>query len=475
VIDPETGLTPERYRADVKWSVANAAADMYSSLVMIAAFTDREALEDVLRRALLTERQRAQRIGPLPDDLHLKTLEFVHAEPSLRRSIFGASEWCRDGLLRITENLGPKTPWQKRMEDLAAEIIRRAPKETRFGPVPRGDHEVDGEMLQILSRLYWITGDARYRQWAERIGDAHLFDEPPQQSTRLRLRDHGGEIIAGLAELFVMTWYENPAKADRYRPVLRDLLDRVLEVGRAPDGMLYDVVNLKEGTVTSSALIDTWGYVYNAHLAYDMVTGENRYRPRIIEALRSLSERYMDHRWGGSDDYADSIESAIVLDNRLHVEGVEAWITKTIPQMWAMQKPDGTVNRRYDDGSFARTSILVAGLASQGIRAEPWREDLRLGAAADGRSLHVTLCADAPWTGRLRFDHARSRRDLHLPLNYPRINELPEWMVVAESASYEVTVDGGPARRLKGSALIEGLPLEVEAASELRLLLRTTE
>ena len=56
---------------------------------------------------------------------------------------------------------------------------------------------------------------------------------------------------------------------------LRELLDRVLEVGRAPDGMLYNVIDPLHGKVLDGRIIDTWGYVYNAHLTYDLVTGEN--------------------------------------------------------------------------------------------------------------------------------------------------------------------------------------------------------
>ncbi len=431
IINPETGLVPQSYVSNSRWTVANSAADLYSSLVMVASFSNRQAMNGTLRRALATERKHAERIGHLPDDLDLKTLKFVHAKPSLGRSMYGASEWCRDGLLRITEILGPDTPWADRLIELADEIMARASVQARFGPLP-GGIEVCGEMLQTLSRLYALTGEEKYRTWAERIGDYYFFEKPPQKSTRLQLRDHGGEIISGLSELFVMTSRADSAKAARYRQPFRELLDRVLEIGQAPDGMLYDIIDPLNGKVISKGLTDpkkgintNWGYTCNAHCTYDMVTGENRYRDRILKALRALPAHYMDYEISG-DNCADFIEQAIVLNNRFHVEGVEEWIARMIHRLWAPQKADGSVGDRYGShSSFGRTSILCATLCSQGVRAEPWREDLRLGAVASGNEVYVLLRSDKSWVGRLCFDFARSREVFHLPFNYPRINELP--------------------------------------------------
>lgn len=485
-IDPQLGLVPQEYQGPQRWTVANAAADLYSSLVMCAAFVDRSALDGVLRQAIATERRYAQRIGCLPDDLDLRSLKFLHPEPSAARSIFGASEWCRDGLLRITEILGPGTPWSERLAELATEIMLKAEVPTSRGPIPRGDHEIDGEMLQTLSRLYWLTGEAKYLAWARRIGEYHLFDRPPHKGHSLRLRDHGGEIISGLAELFVAVSAADPAQAVRYREPLRAMLDRVLEIGQAPDGMLYNLIDPLEGKVLAKGLrpgsegINTnWGYTCNAHCSYDMATGEQRYTQRVLKALAALPAGYMDDApyqdpvWRGSSDYfADFIENAIVLHNRFRVEGVEAWAERTIRRMWAFQQPDGTVNRHYHDGSFGRTTILFARLLSEGTRVEPWREDLCWGAVASGDAVRVVLRAQRPWSGRLIFDRERFREVLRLPLNYPRINELPEWYTVASAAAYEVSVDGKASRSMRGAELAAGLALRLEPGRETGVLVR---
>jgi len=482
-IDPQTGLAPQRYDRNAVWTVANAAADLYSSLVMDAAFVDRQAMETTLIRALETERKHAERIGHLPDDLDVHTLQFVHPQPSLARSQYGASEWCRDGLLRITEILGTDTPWFERLTELADEIMLRADVQSPRGPLP-GNIEVCGEMLQTLSRLHAITSDEKYREWAERIGDYYLFDAPPHRSTQLRLRDHGGEILSGLAEMYAMTSRADPAKAATYEEPLRDMLDRVMEIGQMPDGMFANVINPRDGLVISVGLRNpkqgtntNWSYTCNAHCTYDLVTGGNRYGPRIEKALAALpkyysgDDRFQDKVWFGSSDYfADFLENAMAMVNRYPVDGVEQWVAATIPRMWAFQREDGTVNRHYHDGSFGRTSVLFARMCSRGLRVDPWREDLCLGAAEHDGSLYVSLHADRPWSGRLLFDYPRWDAVLHLPANYPRINELTEWYVVSPSARYIVIRDDREACELPGESLIEGLPVRLEEGGETRII-----
>ncbi|NLE39982.1 MAG: hypothetical protein GX621_18345, partial [Pirellulaceae bacterium] len=129
-IDPETGLVPQRYDGPQFWTVANSAADIYSSLVLDAIFVNRPAMDGVLKRALTTERERAQRIGVLPDDIDLETFTFRQAEPSFSRIQFSASEWCRDGLLRVTEILGTDNPWFERMAELSDAIMTHADVES---------------------------------------------------------------------------------------------------------------------------------------------------------------------------------------------------------------------------------------------------------------------------------------------------------------------------------------------------------
>ena len=58
---------------------------------------------------------------------------------------------------------------------------------------------------------------------------------------------------------------------------------------------------------------------------------------------------------------------------------------------------------------------------------------------------------------------------MHLPLDYPRINQFPEWFTVAEGDRLAVREEGGREQRVDGSALRTGLPLELAAGQERRL------
>ena len=73
---------------------------------------------------------------------------------------------------------------------------------------------------------------------------------------------------------------------------------------------------------------------------------------------------------------------------------------------------------------------------TQGVHAEPWRPDVRIGAVRETGGIAISIAADRPWQGRLIFDRARHRAFMKLPIDYPRINQFPEWFVVEPGRSY---------------------------------------
>jgi hypothetical protein len=172
----------------------------------------------------------------IPGNLNLTTGELGPL------SMFGAGEYAKDGLLTVTEYLG-LTPWYYRMVDMVADAMEHASIETRFGKLPASDSELNGDYLQVLARLGNMTGDQRFVEWARRIADAYIDEVIPGShgvpsgkwdftshtgDQRLRLRDHGNELIVGLVLQYANEQRWKTPRAETWRPVIAAMLDRVL-------------------------------------------------------------------------------------------------------------------------------------------------------------------------------------------------------------------------------------------------------
>jgi hypothetical protein len=293
---------------------------------------------------LNTEITLTSRIGSMPDTYDFTTQSLQ--ENSLASVIFGSSEYVKDGLLPLTEWLG-KSPWSDRMISIMDDIWAHTEVETGFGLVPSTSHEVAGELLQSLSRMFWMTGEQKYLDWALRLGDYFLLgnNHPTGDASTLRLRDHGNEVIAGLAELYATVSQIDPVKKESYRNPIHQMLDKILEIGRNSDGFLYDEIYPQSGT-HSSGLADTWGYVLNAHYTVYLIDGTREYRNAVIKALESTGLPYYTntHRFGEiMDGYADAIESALNLYNREYTGSAEIYMDSSIQKMWNLQQPDGII------------------------------------------------------------------------------------------------------------------------------------
>ena len=94
--------------------------------------------------------------------------------------------------------------------------------------------ETNGDLLQVLSRMYWFTGNRDYLEWAAEIADHYLNDKnlPTSGPGKLRIRDHGCEIISGLCEAYLAVSYVWPEKREAWQPFIHQMLDRILEAGR---------------------------------------------------------------------------------------------------------------------------------------------------------------------------------------------------------------------------------------------------
>jgi hypothetical protein len=469
--DPTTGLIPRNLtRSRDVWNAQDSAADNYPFMVLTCALVDRELFEGRMRQMLRTETRLTSRIDRLPDTWSFTKQDFQDDEPDLGRIIFGGSEYVKDGLLPLTEWLGP-SPWCERMLGIVDDVWKHAPVETPLGNIPSTNVEVNGEMLQALSRIYWMTGDRKYLDYALRLGDYYLLGEnhPTRDFTSLRLRDHGCEIVSGLSELYVAVSFADPTKREAYREPIHAMFDRILEVGRNEHGMLANRINPVTGEA-DARFCDTWGYNYNGVYAVSMIDDTEAYRQAVRHVLSNLTEHLTDYHWGSADEYADSIEGAINLYNRERVESATEWIDSEIRDMWSVQRPDGVVEGWHGDGNSARTAIMYALWKTQGLTVRPWRSDVRFGAVHHEGALCVSLVADEPWSGKLLFDKPRHKVQMHLPIDYPRINQFPEWFTVEADRQYSVAdLGAGSESRFSGEQLRDGIPVELDPREELRL------
>jgi hypothetical protein len=477
------------------WTPRNSGADLWPFMVIATYYTDKKLFES-MRTTLKSEIALASRVGPLPDDYDLTKSAFVYQPVNLGNVVFGSAEYVKDGLTPIMELIFDKDYFD-RMLPITTALCKNGTLQSKEGPLPWNDIEINGDVLLTLTRLYMATGDAAYLDCSKRIADYYLFENPVIASTNYRLRDHGGEVTSGLVEAYyAMKLSGMPAAdLDLRKVALKRLLDRILEVGRNADGMFYNAVDLVGGSPTDGGVADTWGYVYDGFYAYHMIEGETAYRDAVRSTLKNLgtNKTYRKYGWEGSwtdangdaigsqDGYADTLESAINLVNREPVPEALDWIETEIQVFFKKQRDDGVIEAWWGDGNFARTAMMYALMHTQGAYVDGWRKDVRIGAVRDAAgTLYVHLEADQPWTGKLCFDEPRHLTHLKLPIDYPRLNQFPEWFTVDAAASYAVTSPTtGSKETLAGKDLLACLPITLAAGAaqniEVKPLLRDSQ
>jgi hypothetical protein len=473
--DPKTGLLPRTLEGSWLWNAKDCAADNFPFLLLTGFVTGQHHIKQAGLRILERERELTPRLRSLPDTYDFAVGGFDKESFNKEAILFGASEYAKDGLMPITEWLGPG-PWMDLFRELVTDICAEADFETAVGKLPTANIEVHGELLQSLSRLYWMTGEDRFKDWAFRLADYYLLHEDLTERDSIRLRDHGCEVVSGLSEVYLIASRKDSDRHGRYQKPLYRLLDNILEKGVNEDGMMPDVYNPRTGEHLGKRLADTWGYVYNAFLTVAEVDGEQRYREAVSHALGNVF-KYLGQGWEGegADGYADSVEGALNLVNRIKSPAAERWIDESMPYILAKQRDDGIIEGWYGDGNSARTALMVALWKTQGLTAEPWREDLRLGAVrtADGRLL-VSLSAEWVFDGRLHFDRPRHLKDFHMPSDYPRINQFPEWFTVDQAGEYLVSTNDSSPQQMSGKELLD-FRVRLEKDSSIQIVIEPVQ
>ncbi len=468
--DPATGLIPRNLNKDAFWNAQDCAADNYPFLTLSAFFTDKDALNTKYRAMLDTEQRLCNRVGKLPDDYSFATKTFRSPEAKMDAVIFGASEYVKDGLIPLTERMGP-TAWSDRMLELIDGVWQHAGIETEAGKLPTTSHEVAGDLLQSMSRMYWMTGKPEYKEWTYRVASYFLDFHLPTKEDKLGLDDHGCEVISGLSEAYFIAAQEDPEIRERWKPSMHAMLDRILETGRDANGLLYNRINPVTGQILSEERTDNWGYNYLAYATVARLDSVERYHEAIRHALTNLPAA-QDYPWEGAraDGFADSLEGCINLMNRYPIPQAHAWADYTFERHIKLQRDTGVFEGWHGDGNSARTFIMYALWKSQGAWVESWRADIRVGAVRDSADgLLVEMRSEWPWEGRLRLDAPRHKEYLKIPSDYPRLNQFPEWFVAEKGKKYLVTVDAGQATEASGEELQQGIPVKLVTDTPCRI------
>jgi hypothetical protein len=475
--DPQIGLVPKSINKDKNlWNAKDNAADLFPFLLIAGKLLDKEN-EKLWLNIIKTEQEIC---GSLPCTIRIRPVSVK--KERLHAQIFGASEYAKDGLLAVSERFG-KGPWFDRLEEIMQAIILSAYIDTNYGKIASIDSEVNGEMLQVLSRLYWATNKPEYLQMAESIAEAYLFqilpnndflppqywdfrtNKPVPENAWIRLRDHGSEIIPGLVELYFLEKMQGKNKAQQYKENIQKLLDNILSAGRTKEGMWYSSIDNTTKKPTNQNFIDTWGYILNAYKMYDIAEETTFYSDEIQRTMRAAAG-LKSFPWEGlhHDGYADTIESMLYLLTWFDIPECHAWVDEEIGIMFNMQSHNGFVSSTYLDGNFIRTALLYAHYKTQGIMINPWRNDVYIGAAFDKNTddLYLFLYAHAPWEGQIKFDTLRHKDIWKLPIDYPRLNATPEWFTVVPQQDYSI-IDIKTGRKIiqSGQNLADGIAVNL--------------
>ena len=466
--DPVTGLIPRNLKDSPYWNAKDSAADNYPFMVLTSFFTDRELFDGRMKQILETEQRLCNRVGRLPDDWLFSTQAFRTPTPVMANLVFGASEYAKDGLLPLTEWLGPSV-WSDRMRGMVEDLWTFGAIDTEVGKIPATSHEVAGNLLQVMSRMYWMTGEETYRKRAFLIGDYFLLHHPPEQADQLKLGDHGCEVVNGLSEVYYLAAQKDPKKHAQWKPSMHRLLDRILEVGRDENGLLYRVIEPKTGKIINETRTDNWGYNYNAFLVVAETDQEPRYREAVEHVLSHLlNNKDYVYEGGSSDGYADALEGGINLMNRVPIPQAQEWADHVAQILLAKPRDTGVIEGWHGDGNFARTAIMYALWKTQGAYVEPWRADVRVGAVrTDDGFTCFEVRSDFPWKGKLRFDIPRHAENLNIPSDYTRLNQFPEWFTVLPDTYYDMEIG-----QRTGTDLRAGLSVSLTPDKPFRIRLK---
>jgi hypothetical protein len=91
-----------------------------------------------------------------------------------------------------------------------------------------------------------------------------------------------------------------------------------------------------------------------------------------------------------------------------------------------------------------------------------------MGAEKTENATYFVLTAETDWEGNLVFDAPRHKTILHLPIDYPRINQFPEWFTAEDEMEFAVvSSQKSLSGKYTGKLLTEGIPVKLKAGEQL--------
>jgi hypothetical protein len=494
--DPTTHLYAQSEERP-EWNYRNTAADFFGFHLHAGLRLNPSAM-DSLKQTLRAE-SALRTSGGLCQPVLARSGQNIKVDQE--ELVFGSSEYIKDGLLSVYERYGNGLVGETIVSVVDA-IIRESRHPSKSGVLPGRGTEVNGNMLQVCGRMSYALGREDYAEFAARIAEAMVRQALPANGGLLpmeydysadkvidatvKLRDHGNEAVLGLAEVYAMAVARSAeprwqARAGEWAEPLARLFETVLTHGVDGGGRLVVSMRVSPPGPSTDKITDNWGYVLCGTLLFTEAARRHgkldalrlaKLEARVDQVARAVFARLPATAWGGSmDSDADAVESAIYLAALRPALRGEAlgWADRQIDMMFARQRSDGIVDDHYLDGNFIRTSLMYADARSGGWRVEPWREDVSVGFADDGRgrTALVVSCLE-PYSGRLVPDQPRHRSIMKLPWNWPRLNSWPEWppaegMTVTEASGVQASVGAAPP---------EGFRVELPANGSARILLQ---
>jgi hypothetical protein len=81
--------------------------------------------------------------------------------------------------------------------------------------------------------------------------------------------------------------------------------------------------------------------------------------------------------------------------------------------------------------------------------------------------LWLSVTAKNAWLGKVYFDTPRHKTFMHLPLDWPRINQAPQWFTVKHGQQYLVQ-SHSTTETFTGKQLEEGIELKLSAGERIK-------